>query len=118
MKLKSRSILEFSIEIDENHSILYDSLKIFFRQNTFKYFDADNTYVLFHSYINICVEVLKYFISNDMIVKVSNSILQYQILDSEFVPKIYELELFFNDIEKNIKAHKREHIIESIIINV
>jgi hypothetical protein len=114
MKLISKYEFKFDIAIDENYSISYKALELFFDTNTFEGFFISNRYMMLHEVNDeVCNEMFRYFLSNDMIIKQNK--LYYEILDEKFAPMMRELELFFLDVKDNYEAYKREHIIDSVL---
>jgi|VirMetMinimDraft_7_1064189.scaffolds.fasta_scaffold03163_12 uncharacterized protein YutD len=115
MKLKSRSIIEFSIELDENHSISYDTLERFFHRVEYMITDDLSFIEVRDNSWDICDEVLKYFIDKKQISRFSNIIPSYRILCLDFLIEFLELEKFYYDIQKNYKTYEREHSINSVL---
>jgi hypothetical protein len=84
MKVSSKSIIELSIDIDENHSISYNNLNKLFDKNSFAQFEQyDDCIYVYGVTEEVCDEIFGYFFSNQMLREKDTitSNLLYDILD-------------------------------------
>ena len=120
MKLKSKFIIEFSIEIAEGYSIPYSVLYEFFGRNELSEIVSNGGYGVFiyHMACSTCDEVLlKYFLDNNMIEieSLSNMKPYYNILSEDFLPILTDIQELFIDVLNNYTNYEREHTINNIL---